>query len=219
MLEFENNETCFSIYVSQNPIGHNTHEGIYLFCGVGLEAKLSPRSCSLGFIKTYKFVNGGKSLELLHSTPCEDIPSAFNEYRGRLVSGIGHILRIYELGMKKLLRKQENKNFASPVISIKVEESGRIFAADVSESIHVLKYKPEDAQLYIFADDVLKRWTTSFCLLDHDTVAGIDKFENLYINRLPTGCEDDAEDDPTASKFKWENGYLNGAAHKMDGIA
>lgn len=32
------------------------------------------------------------------------------------------------------------------------------------------------------------------------------------------GCEDDAEDDPTATKFKWENGYLNGAAFKMEEV-
>jgi splicing factor 3B subunit 3 len=55
-------------------------------------------------------------------------------------------------------------------------------------------------------------------MLDNDTIAGVDKFENLFVNRLPSGCEDDAEDDPTATKFKWENGYLNGAAFKMDTI-
>ena len=47
----------------------------------------------------------------MHNTPCEDIPSAFNEYRGRLIAGVGNILRVYELGQKKLLRKCENKNF------------------------------------------------------------------------------------------------------------
>lgn len=126
---------------------------------------------------------------------------------------------MYELGIKKLLRKQENKNFSSPITNIQVEESGRVFATDVKESVHVLKYKPEEAQLYIFADDVLKRFVTSFCLLDNDTMAGVDKFENMFVNRLPAGCEDDAEDDPTATKFKWENGYLNGAAFKMDAVA
>ena len=138
----------------------------YLFCGVGLQAKLSPRSCALGFIKTYKFVNEGRELQLLHQTPCEDIPNAFNEFRGKLICGVGQILRVYELGIKKLLRKQENKNFTSPIACIQVEESGRIYASDVQESIHVLKYKPDDAQLYIFADDVLKRWTVNFCMLD-----------------------------------------------------
>lgn len=36
---------------------------------------------------------------------------AFNEYKGRLIAGVGSILRVYELGQKKLLRKVENKNF------------------------------------------------------------------------------------------------------------
>eukprot|EP00349_Pseudokeronopsis_sp_Brazil_P004677 CAMPEP_0202965732 /NCGR_PEP_ID=MMETSP1396-20130829/9731_1 /ASSEMBLY_ACC=CAM_ASM_000872 /TAXON_ID= /ORGANISM="Pseudokeronopsis sp., Strain Brazil" /LENGTH=218 /DNA_ID=CAMNT_0049688669 /DNA_START=511 /DNA_END=1167 /DNA_ORIENTATION=+ len=121
------------------------------------------------------------------------------------------------MGIKKLLRKVENKNFLSPIIKIEVDEQ-RIFAGDVQESVHVLKYKPEEVQLYIFADDVLNRWLTNFTLLDHDTLAGVDKFQNLFVTRLPLGCEDDAEDDPTATKFKWENGYLNGAAFKMDEV-
>ena len=75
-------------------MGHAYHQGMeqgesYLFCGVGLQAKLSPRSCALGFIKTYKFINDGKDLQLLHQTPCEDIPNAFNEFRGKLISGVG----------------------------------------------------------------------------------------------------------------------------------
>ena len=169
----------------------------------------------MGFIRAYKFSKDGKSLKLLHSTPCEDIPLAFNEYQGRLIVGIGTTLRVYEMGKKKLLRKCENRNFKSNIISIKVSE-GRIIAGDISESVRVLKYKPEEAQLYIFADDVLNRWLTSFTMLDNDTLAGVDKFENFFVCRLPPGCEDDAEDDPTATKFKWENGYLNGAAFKME---
>jgi len=221
VLEFENNETCFSMYVSRAINGHAGQLApgeCLLFCGVGLESKLSPRGCAMGFIKTYRFSKDGRFLELLHSTPCEDIPSAFNEYRGKLVAGVGSILRLYELGLKKLLRKLENKSLSSPIISIRVEDSGRIFAADIAESVHVFKCKPDEQSFYIFADDTLKRWTTNFCLLDQDTVCGVDKFEGLYVNRLPAGCEDDAEDDPTASKFLWETGRLNGAAFKMEAI-
>ena len=64
-----------------------------------------PRQCSLGFIKTYKFTNRGRSLELLHRTHCEDIPNAFSECAGKLIAGVGNILRVYDLGLKKLLRK------------------------------------------------------------------------------------------------------------------
>ena len=94
----------------------------------------------------------------------------------------------------------------------------RIFISDQAESVHVLKYKEEENQLYIFADDVLPRWTTSFVVLDFDTIAVSDKFENIVILRLPPGCDEEAEDDPTASRFKWECGYLNGAAFKMEQI-
>jgi len=78
---------------------------------VGLNVTLTPRSCQLGFIYCYKFIESAKKLVLYHKTPCEDIPSAFNEYKGRLIVGVGNILRVYEMGIKKLLRKVENKNF------------------------------------------------------------------------------------------------------------
>jgi len=65
---------------------------------------------------------------------------------------------------------------------------------------------------------VLNRWLTNFCLLDDDTIAGLDKFENFFVNRLPIGCEEDAEDDPAGSKQQWEQGYLNGAKYKMEKI-
>ena len=64
----------------------------------------------------------------------------------------------------------------------------------------------------------MKRFTNSFCLLDEDTICGVDKFENLFVIRVPAGTEEDCEDDPTASKFKYECGFLNGAATKMETI-
>lgn len=90
------------------------------------------------------------------------------------------------MGKKKLLRKCENRNFHSCVNKIKTDGS-RIFASDQADSVHVLKYKPEECQLYIFADDVIPRWITDFTLLDYDTIVGSDKFENLFVLRLPPG--------------------------------
>lgn len=55
-------------------------------------------------------------------------------------------------------------------------------------------------------------------MLDFDTLVGADKFENIFVCRLPPGCEEDAEDDPTATKFKWECGYLSGASFKMEQV-
>jgi splicing factor 3B subunit 3 len=115
--EFENNEVVFSHFISTT-LGGKHSTDTYLILGTGLDVKFSPRSCAIGFIKTYRFTENGTKLELLHSTPCEDIPMAFGEYRGRLIAGVGSILRVYELGLKKLLRKVENKNFQAPIISI-----------------------------------------------------------------------------------------------------
>ena len=153
----------------------------------------------------------------MHSTPCEDIPSAFGETKGRLLAGIGPCLRVYDMGLKKLLRKHENKALKATINQI-YSVGDRIYASDVSESIRVLKYKPDENQLYVFADDVHKRYTNSFTLLDEDTIAAVDKFENLYVVRVPPGVEEDADDDPTANKQKWESGILNGASAKMDQI-
>ena len=142
--EFQNNEVVFSHFISTT-LGGKQSNDTFLILGTGLDVKFSPRSCAIGFIKTYRFIENGTKLELIHSTPCEDIPLAFGEYRGRLIAGVGNILRVYELGLKKLLRKVENKNFQAPIINIQVEdESGRIFAGDLQESVHVLKYKPDE---------------------------------------------------------------------------
>jgi splicing factor 3B subunit 3 len=88
------------------------------------------------------FSQDGLSIHLQHKTPCEQIPSAFNEIRGRIVCGVGNTLRIYEMGQKKLLRKYDNRNFKSTIVQIRCQDS-RIYAGDMQESVHVLKFKPE----------------------------------------------------------------------------
>jgi splicing factor 3B subunit 3 len=188
----------------------------YLVLGSAKNFVLHPRSCEAAYITLYKFTEG-KNMDLVYKMPVEDLPLAFLEFKGQMLAGVGNVLRLYALGMKKLLKKCENKSFSSPISSI-VACQNRIFVSDTSESIHVLKYKKEENQLYLFADDVLPRWVTSFTLLDFDTIAGVDKFENVFVLRLPPGCDEEADEDPTASKFKWESGYLNGAAFKMEQI-
>jgi splicing factor 3B subunit 3 len=130
--EFEGtNEVIFSHFISTT-LGGKHSTDTFLIVGTGVDVKFSPRTCALGFIKTYRFTPDCKRLELVHSTPCEDIPLAFAEYKGKLIAGVGCILRVYEMGIKKLLRKVENKNFQAPIIKIEVEEeSGRIFAGDL----------------------------------------------------------------------------------------
>lgn len=39
----------------------------------------------------------------------EDVPLAIAPFQGRVLVGVGKLLRIYDMGKKKLLRKCENK--------------------------------------------------------------------------------------------------------------
>ena len=45
----------------------------------------------------------------LPQTPLDDVPVAMEPFQGRLLVGVGHLLRIYDIGKKKMLRKCENK--------------------------------------------------------------------------------------------------------------
>lgn len=57
----------------------------------------------------------------------------------------------------------------------------RIMVGDNQESFFYVRYKRQDNQLIIFADDTNPRWITTACLLDCNTAAGADKFGNISI--------------------------------------
>lgn len=51
-------------------------------------------------------------------------------------------------------------------------------------------------------------------MLDYNTVAGGDKFGNVFMLRVPEKVTE-MEDDPTGAKFQLDESYLNGAANKV----
>ena len=57
------------------------------------------------------------------------------------------------------------------------------------------------------------RYVSASCLLDYDTVAGADKFGNVWVLQLPYKANDDI-DNPTGSRMLWDQGLLNGAPTK-----
>ncbi len=64
----------------------------------------------MAFVRVYRLLEGGRSLELVHKTPCEGGPvGAVCAYKGKLLARRGPVLRLYESGKKKLLRKCEFK--------------------------------------------------------------------------------------------------------------
>uniref|UniRef100_A0A671VD28 Splicing factor 3b, subunit 3 n=1 Tax=Sparus aurata TaxID=8175 RepID=A0A671VD28_SPAAU len=176
-VQLEQNEAAFSVAVCRFP---NTGDDWYVLVGVARDMILNPRSVGGGFIYTYRLVSGGEKLEFVHKTPVEDVPLAIAPFQGRVLVGVGKLLRIYDLGKKKLLRKCENKhvpNLVSGIFTI----GQRVIVSDVQESLFWVRYRRNENQLIIFADDTYPRWVTTACLLDYDTMASADKFGNISI--------------------------------------
>lgn len=59
----------------------------------------------------------------------------------------------------------------------------RVVVTDVQESLFWVRYRRNENQLIVFADDTHPRWVTTACLLDYDTMASADKFGNISIVR------------------------------------
>ena len=57
----------------------------------------------------------------------------------------------------------------------------RVVVTDVQESLFWVRYRRNENQLIVFADDTHPRWVTTACLLDYDTMASADKFGNISI--------------------------------------
>ncbi|MED6233745.1 Splicing factor 3B subunit 3, partial [Ataeniobius toweri] len=94
----------------------------------------------------------------------------------------------------------------------------RVIVSDVQESLFWVRYRRNENQLIIFADDTYPRWVTTACLLDYDTMASADKFGNISIVRLPPNTSDEVDEDPTGNKALWDRGLLNGASQKAEVI-
>ncbi|GAB5371141.1 hypothetical protein AAMO2058_001554100 [Amorphochlora amoebiformis] len=213
-IELKNNEAAFSCAVVQ--FSKDT-KAWYLAVGTIKDLVLAPRKHSGGFIHLYKFDTSNTKFSLVHKTPVHDVSLAMTQFDKKLLVGVGRYLRIYDLGKKKLLRKCENKNFPTTICSLDVKGS-RIYAGDLSESFHIVKYKSSSKQLYIFADTTQPFYLTSRCLLDYNTIAGGDKFGNLLIARLPSSVTEEKEEDPIGLQGKFGMGRLNSAANKMKSI-
>lgn len=57
----------------------------------------------------------------------EEVPAAIAPFQGRVLIGVGKLLRVYDLGKKKLLRKCENKvNSLYRASELASEEGGNI---------------------------------------------------------------------------------------------
>ncbi|KAH9979031.1 mono-functional DNA-alkylating methyl methanesulfonate N-term-domain-containing protein [Lactifluus volemus] len=207
VFHLDNNEAAFSLAVV--PFEAKNNE-LHLVVGTAQDTLLTPRSCTSGFLRVYKFTNDGADLELLHKTEIDDVPLSLLAFQGRL--------RLYDIGKKKMLRKAENKTFGSAIITLNTQGS-RIVVGDMQESVYYAVYKAPENRLLVFADDGQPRWITCSTMVDYTTVAAGDRFGNVFVNRLDTKVSDQVDDDPTGAGILHEKGLFMGAPHKTQLLA
>jgi len=186
----------------------------YLLVGTSNSMILNPRQSQGGSLHVYR-IHAGERFEYLHTTYTEDAPTAITPFQGRVLIGVGNLLRIYDLGKKKMLRKCELRSIPNRVIKI-ITAGQRIIAFDQQESAFFIKYRIKENQLTIFADDTFPRWVTAACMLDYSTVVIADKFGSVSVIRLPAETNENTQDDPSGAKALWSRGNLNGASQKAE---
>lgn len=186
--------------------------------GVANHYKLRTQVSKSNEIYTYSLSNRGDDLELMHVTECEEIPRAMCEFQDRLAVGLGRIVRIFDLGKKKLLKKCQNKQLQNSVATISCS-GNRLFVGDIQESITFMKYRKNENVLSVFADDICPRYVVSSGVIDANTIASGDKFGNIYLLQLTEDINDDLDDDPTGTKSLWDRGWLGGASQKAENVA
>lgn len=228
LLELEDNEAAFSmctIRFAAKKDGEAKEDGLtelYLVVGTVKDYQIIPPKCPAAFLRVYKFVNNDTQLKLVHKTPVDKPPLAMAVFQKRLIVGMGNLLRIYDLGKRKLLRKCENKQLPTSIQSIHVM-ADRIYVADMCESLFLCRFNKQERTLEVFADTDNPRYLTCSTLVDFDTVAAGDKFGNVFVARLPHGVAEDMEKDPTGGKTKITGRYGDvihvGVPHKLTDIA
>lgn len=210
-IDFTENEAAVSIatvaFSSQD-------DETFLVVGTGKDMVVSPRSFSAGYIYVYRFLDDGKELEFIHKTKVEQPPLALLGFQGRLLAGIGADLRIYDLGLKQLLRKCQAKVVPNLIVGLQTQGS-RIVVSDVQESVVYVVYKFQENRLIHFVDDVIARWTTCTAMVDYETTAGGDKFGNLWLLRCPQKASEEADEEGSGAHLIHERQYLQGAPNRL----
>ncbi|KAJ5416211.1 hypothetical protein N7465_004906 [Penicillium sp. CMV-2018d] len=211
-LDLEDNEAAVSLAA----VSFSSQDGeTFLVVGTAKDMTVSPPSSSCGFIHIYRFQEDGRELEFIHKTQVDEPPLALLGFQGRLLAGIGPILRVYDLGMKQLLRKCQAPVVPKTIVGLQTQGS-RIIVSDVRESVTYVVYKYQDNVLIPFADDSIARWTSSTTMVDYETTAGGDKFGNLWLVRCPSKISEQADEDGSGAHLIHEKAYLHGTPHRLE---
>lgn len=80
-------------------------------------------------------------------------------------------------------------------------------------------YKFQENKLIPFVDDTVARWSSCATMVDYETVAGGDKFGNLWIVRCPAKASEEADEEGSGAHLTHERQYLQGAPHRLNLMA
>ncbi|PTB46472.1 Pre-mRNA-splicing factor rse1 [Trichoderma asperellum] len=211
-IDLEENEAAVSLAIVTFASQDNE---TFLVVGTGKDMVVNPRSFSDAYVHIYRFEQEGRGLVFIHKTKVEEPPMAIIPFQGRVLVGIGKTLRIYDLGMRQLLRKTQAEA-APQLINSLSSQGNRIIVGDVQQGITYVVYKQTTNKLIPFVDDTVARWTTCSAMVDYETVAGGDKFGNIFIVRSPQKASEEADEEQAGLHLLNARDYLHGRSHRLD---
>lgn len=211
-VDFENNESAISAAIVSFASQDNES---FLIVGTGKDVIVNPRSFSEAYIYVYRFQEEGRELEFIHKTKIEEPPLALLPFQGKLLAGVGKTLRIYDLGMRQMLRKAQAEVAPHQIVSLNSQGS-RIIVGDVQQGVTYVTYKPSTNKLIPFVDDNTARWTTCTTMVDYESVAGGDKFGNIFIVRCPAKASEEADEEQSGLHLMNARDYLHGTSQRVD---
>ena len=184
VVDLEENEAAFSIVALQFDAAVYGND-FFIAVGTAKDLTFAPRKLTCGYIHIYQ-ITQTHQLRFIHKTQVTDVPLALASFNRRLLAGVGRSLRVYELGRRKLLKKSETRPLSSAICHIQhIHNTERIVVGQLTDGFAYLHLSPATNTFAPFSDSSLPRFLTASALLDLDTVAGADKFGNIFVCRLP----------------------------------
>ncbi|KAF5633816.1 pre-mRNA-splicing factor rse-1 [Fusarium tjaetaba] len=141
---------------------------------------------------------------------------ALKAFQGRLAAGIGKDLRIYDLGLKQLLQKVQVEVAPQLIVSLNTQ-GNRIVVGDIQQGATMVIFDHECQKLIPLVDDTVARLTTCTAMIDSESVAGGDKFGNLWIVRCPSKASQEAKHG--GIRLTNAQQHLHGAPTRFDPVA
>lgn len=211
-IDLDNNEAAVSVAIV--PFTSQDSES-FLVVGTGKDVIVNPRSFSEGYIHIYRFTEDGKGLDFIHKTKMEEPPMALIPFQGKLLAGIGKTIRVFDLGMRQLLRKAQAEVAPQQIVSLNTQ-GNRIVVGDVQQGMTYVAYKPATNKLIPFVDDAIARWTTCSAMVDYESVVGGDKFGNMFLVRCPQKASEEADEESAGLHLINARDYLHGTPHRLN---